>query len=233
MTDSTYDVFISYSSKDADWVRGTLLQALEEAGLRVYIDFRDFEIGTPSLVNMERGVEESRHTLVVLTPNWISSEWTEFESLLVGTSDPAGRRRKLIPLMLAKCDLPPRIAMLTYVDFTQDNLDLSWQRLLRGLGAPSASAPPAAPRRAEAGPRTAAPAGDGQEHDLVDLRDKLIDRCDLGDLRNLCFSMGLDYDNYPSAKQDFIIALLNDLRRKGRVDEFIRVLRADAPWVLR
>ena len=45
MADPTYDVFISYSSKDADWVRGSLLQGLEDAGLRVYIDFRDFETG--------------------------------------------------------------------------------------------------------------------------------------------------------------------------------------------
>lgn len=226
MTHPTYDVFISYSNKDADWVRGTLLPALEGAGLRAYIDYRDFEIGTPSLVNMERGVEGSRHTLVVLTPHWLSSEWTEFESLLVGTADPAGRRRKLIPLMLERCTLPPRIAMLTYVDFTQGDLDLAWQRLLRGLGAPAAGAAPAAPQRA-------APARSAQDPDLVDLRDRLVDRCGLGDLRNLCFSMGLDYDNYPSGKQDLVIALLNDLRRKGRVDEFMRVLQADAPWVMR
>jgi hypothetical protein len=226
MTDSTYDVFISYSSKDGEWVQNTLLPALERAGLRVYIDFRDFEVGTPSLVNMERGVERSRHTLVVLTPNWIDSEWTEFESLLVGTADPAGRRRKLIPLMLEECELPPRIRMLTYVDFTQGNLDLSWQRLLRGLGAPSETATPSAPERTA--PSTAA-----STSEMVDLRDKLVERCDLGDLRNLCFSMGIDYDNYPRAKRDFIIELLKDLRKWGRVDEFLRVLRADAPWVLR
>jgi len=226
MANSTYDVFISYSSKDADWVRGTLLPALEGAGLRVYIDFRDFEIGTPSLINMERGVEQSRHTLVVLTPNWINSEWTEFESLLVGTADPAARRRKLIPLMLERCTLPPRIAMLTYVDFSQGNLDLAWQRLLRGLGAPSAGPAPSAPP-------PAAPANDTQAIDLVDLRDRLVERSDLGDLRNLCFSMGIDYDNYPSAKQGFIVELLRDLHKWGRVGEFVRVLQADAPWVLR
>ena len=62
-----YDVFISYSHQDATWVR-QLLPRLEGAGLRVCIDTRDFEIGTPSLINMERAVDHSRHVLLVLTP---------------------------------------------------------------------------------------------------------------------------------------------------------------------
>jgi hypothetical protein len=35
-----YDVFISYSHKDEDWVVNTLLPALENVGLKVCIDFR-------------------------------------------------------------------------------------------------------------------------------------------------------------------------------------------------
>src|SRR5688572_4866602 len=96
-TDFKYDVFISYSHKDEEWVVNTLLPVLENAGLNVYIDYRDFEAGIPSLVNMENAVENSRHTITVLTPNWIDSEWSDFESLLTGTSDPAGRRKKLVP----------------------------------------------------------------------------------------------------------------------------------------
>jgi len=114
-----YDVFISYSHEDKAWVWNELLPTLEAAGLKVCIDERDFEVGTPSLVNMERAVEGSRHTLLVLTPAWVNSQWTEFESLLVGTSDPAGRRRRLIPLLLKPCTLPARIAMLTYADLTR------------------------------------------------------------------------------------------------------------------
>ena len=51
-----YDVFISYSSKDRAWVRGELLTRLEAAGLKVCIDFRDFEPGAPSVTEMERAV---------------------------------------------------------------------------------------------------------------------------------------------------------------------------------
>jgi hypothetical protein len=114
-----YDAFISYSHADRAWVWSELLPRLEEAGLSVCIDDRDFEIGVPSLINMERAVDNSRHTLIVLTPAWLESEWAEFESLLVGTADPAGRRRRLIPVMLEACRLPPRIAMLTYADLTR------------------------------------------------------------------------------------------------------------------
>lgn len=89
-----YDLFISYSHADRAWVWDELLPRLEDAGLQVCIDDRDFEIGVPSLINMERAVDNSRHTLIVLTPAWIESQWTEFESLLAGTANPAGRRRK-------------------------------------------------------------------------------------------------------------------------------------------
>ena len=130
-----WDVFISYSHKDEDWVYDELLPRLEASGLKVCIDERDFEFGVPALVNMERAVDHSRHTLLVLTPRWASSEWTDFEVLLAGTGDPVGRRRKTIPLMLEKCDLPTRISMLTYADFTRpERRERVFARLIRSLG---------------------------------------------------------------------------------------------------
>jgi hypothetical protein len=141
MSDQTlykYDVFISYSHDDRDWVRKELLPRLEQAGLKVIIDYRDFVIGMPSLVNIETAVDNSRYTLVVLTPAWLESQWAEFEGLLVSTRDPAGRKRKLIPLMLEPCQqLPPRIAMLTYADFTvPSQRDTEMERLLKSIGPP-------------------------------------------------------------------------------------------------
>jgi hypothetical protein len=38
--------------------------------------------------------------------------------LLASTTDPAGRKRKLLPLLLKTCELPTRIKFLTYADFT-------------------------------------------------------------------------------------------------------------------
>lgn len=71
-----YDVFISYSSHDKEWVRGELLKGIEEVGLRVFIDFRDFKGGAPSIREMERGVSRCSKTLLVLTSNDLfSARW--------------------------------------------------------------------------------------------------------------------------------------------------------------
>src|SRR5438045_4149115 len=65
------DVYISYNQADKVWVRDELLPRIEEAGLQVIVDWRDFEIGVPKLVNIERAVERTGHTLIVMTPDWL------------------------------------------------------------------------------------------------------------------------------------------------------------------
>ncbi len=226
---TAYDVFISYSSKDRTWVRKKLLARLEEAGLRVIIDYRDFQIGAPVVTEMERAVETSRKTLLVLTPAYLDSAWGEFENLMLQTLDPGARKRRLLPLLKERCDLPPRIQMLGYADFTDpdpEELDLVWTRLLAALSAPQEAPAPSA--------AASLPTGDAPlTNELAQLRDQLVERCSLTDLKNLCFSMGIDHENYASGKRDFVVALLSDLRRWGLVDEFLQVVRADASWVLR
>ena len=142
------DVFISYSSKDRDWVRGELLKRIEQAGLKAFIDFRDFTRGALSISECERGVVQCRKTLVVLTPDYIASEWTEIESAMAQTLSPANRKLRLIPLLRQECDKPLRIAALTHIDFTDGaDLDLAWRQLLTALGKPPEPEPPKAPAR--------------------------------------------------------------------------------------
>jgi tetratricopeptide (TPR) repeat protein len=143
-------IFISYSSKDGEWVRNWLLPQLESNGLKTHIDYRDFEIGVPSVVNMERAVEQCAKTLLVFTPNWIDSEWAQFEGIMLQTLDPTGLRKKILPLMLETCPLPLRLRTLTYTDFRDKNdWDSQLQRLVSqtakdfaALVKPSVSFPP-------------------------------------------------------------------------------------------
>lgn len=129
-----YDVFISYKHADNEWVRNELLPRLEQAGLRVIIDYRDFEAGAPLITEMERAVLESRKTLLVLTPAYMESEWTEFESILVQTLNRGVHRRKILPIVLRRCEIPLRIRSLVYIDFSLQPLsEAKFQRLLEAL----------------------------------------------------------------------------------------------------
>jgi len=143
-----FDVFISYSSKDQAWVRGELLPRIEQAGLKAFIDFRNFTRGAPSINECERGVVRCRKTLLVLTPNYLASGWGEIENIMVQTLDPANRELRLIPLLKAPCEKPLRIGALTHIDFTDDaDQDLAWRQLLTALGKRPEPEPPKEPQR--------------------------------------------------------------------------------------
>src|SRR6185503_16121373 len=139
------DVFISYSSRDKEWVRGELLRRIEQAGLAAFIDFRDFTRGAPSIKEMERGVVECRKTLVVLTPDYIESEWCDLELLMGQTRSLGNRDLRIIPLLKTPCEKPLYVGALTHIDFTDSaDHDLAWRQLLTALGKPPE---PEAPRQ--------------------------------------------------------------------------------------
>ncbi|MEM1307884.1 MAG: TIR domain-containing protein [Cyanobacteria bacterium P01_H01_bin.153] len=130
-----YDVFISYSTADKAWVRGELLTRLQKAGLKVCIDYEDFRAGAPAIKEIERAAMTSRKTLLVLTPNYLASEWTEFERYLLQTRDPNNTDLRLLPVLKEVCDLPPSIGYLSYVDFTDpEELDIAWRQVFRAFG---------------------------------------------------------------------------------------------------
>jgi tetratricopeptide (TPR) repeat protein len=143
-----YDVFISYSSKDKDWVRGELLPRIEKAGVRAMIDYRDFTPGVPSMRGMERALTISRKTLLVLTPAFIESGWSEMELRMGQTLDPAARDPRLIPLLKAPCEKPLSVKALTHIDFTDGaDHDLAWRQLLTALEKPPQPPPVQQPSR--------------------------------------------------------------------------------------
>lgn len=138
-----YDVFIHYSTADKAWVRGELLTRLQKAGLRVCIDYEDFRPGAPAIKEIKRAAMTSRKTLLVLTPNYLESGWTEFERYLLQTPDPNNTDLRLLPVLKEACALPPDISYLSYVDFTDpEELDIAWKQVFRAFGIVEAEVAP-------------------------------------------------------------------------------------------
>ena len=54
-------------------MRKTLLPRLDAAGLRVCVDYRDFRLGAPLVLGVARAVEQSRYSLALLSPRYLTS----------------------------------------------------------------------------------------------------------------------------------------------------------------
>ncbi len=139
-----YDVFVSYSHQDEAWVHGQLVPALRKRRLRVCIDDECFCPGHERLDEMERCVSASAKTVAVLTPAYLASNWTEFERSLRRDMDVKTGDRRLIPVLLQPCALPPDVERLVYVDFTKPGTTDPFGRLaaaIRGTPLPRAPRP--------------------------------------------------------------------------------------------
>ena len=95
-----------------------MLESLEGRGLRVAIDFRDFAPNEHFLSEMERCIKESRFVLCVVTAHYLDSEHTSEEAIISKTLDMAERRKRLVPLIFERVELPVWLHGLVGIDFT-------------------------------------------------------------------------------------------------------------------
>ena len=134
-----YDVFISYRQQqpDKDWVRRTLKPKLEEQGLKVCIDYRDFRLGAPLVKEMERAVIESRYTLAVVSPAYFISNYTDLENVMAQHLGLEKSQHRLITLLREDCT--PRLGMRSSImlDMTyEEEFDTNMARLIDQLRQP-------------------------------------------------------------------------------------------------
>ena len=142
-----YDVFVSYAQADREWVEGYLLDALIQVGLRCHSEAA-FALGAPRLLEFERAVQRSRRTLLVLSPAYLADGSGQLVDLLAQSYDLQTESWRAIPLILHPASLPPRLAMLTALDATEQD---DWCRVIEHLcielkcPAPGPSSKPSCP----------------------------------------------------------------------------------------
>lgn len=236
-----YDVFISYSHADQDWVWNWLIPRLKAEGLILCTDQESFDIGVPSLVNMENAVLASRHTLLVLTPAYMNSQWTLYEQILAQTQDPIGQRQRTLPVLREPCELPPRIAMLTYVDLAESvNAEAQVRRLINAIRGsrtlpdpqriPVGRTPAPTPAATPAPPSQPAPA---PAWDTAAVRELLMAAFGDEDLTTFC------YDNFRPVYEEFttgmsrtqkVQRLVEHCERRGEMEKLLAQVERANPF---
>jgi len=116
---TVYDAFLSYRHLEPDRaIALDLVETLERRGLRVAIDGRDFSPNEHFLSEMERCIKQSRFVLCVITSSYAQSDHTSEEAIISKTMDLAERRRRLVPLIFERVELPVWLHGLVGIDFT-------------------------------------------------------------------------------------------------------------------
>ena len=138
-----YDAFISYSSADGDrqWVHFKLVKELEEKyGFRLCVHQRDFRVGLPIVDNITKAIQSSRKVLVVMSENFLKSDWCIEEIHMTSSVD----RNKFVIIMyksitFSNVEIPAVVQHLldsrTYTEWNEEPEaeSLFWKKLRKAL----------------------------------------------------------------------------------------------------
>jgi outer membrane protein assembly factor BamB len=111
----TKDFFVSYNSADQGWAEW-IAWHLEEAGYTTVIQAWDFRPGGNFVLQMQRAAEQARHTIAVLSPNYLNALYTQPEWAAAFAQDPTGEKGTLLPVRVSECELKGLLKSIVYID---------------------------------------------------------------------------------------------------------------------
>ncbi|KAI4458544.1 toll-like receptor [Holotrichia oblita] len=104
--DKLYDAFLSYSHKDEEFVINELLPQLEHCRnpYKLCIHVRDWVVGEFITKQIMDSVDQSRRTIIILSPHFLKSEWATMEFRTAHTQAMKEGRNRLIVILYGDID---------------------------------------------------------------------------------------------------------------------------------
>lgn len=118
MKKKEFDVFVSYSHKDKKFAE-RLSSDLISQGIKVWLDEKGITIGDSIIDRLRNGIDQSNFLAVVLSPASIASEWVKREVDIATIQEISSKKKKVLPLMIKRCELPWFLEGKYYADFTK------------------------------------------------------------------------------------------------------------------
>lgn len=140
------DFFISYNRADRRWAEW-IAHVLVEGHYTVVIQAWDFRPGNNFALEMQKALVTCDRTIAVLSPDYLTAPFPQAEWATVFAADPEGAQRKLIPVMVRKCQPTGLLAQIIYLRIDYLTEDAARQALLNGvkIGRAVPTSPPAFP----------------------------------------------------------------------------------------
>ena len=109
--------FISYSHSDRDRVV-PIASYLGRLGVRVWIDPKELSAGQAIVEQVSNVIANADLYIVAISPSALASAWVNYELKTALSLEEARGRPKVLPVIVAKAEIPPTIRSRLYVDMT-------------------------------------------------------------------------------------------------------------------
>jgi TIR domain len=124
--------FVSYTSVDKAWAEW-IGYVIEEQGLTVVIQAWDFRPGSNFVLEMQRAAAEADRTIMVLSPDYLKSQFASPEWAAAFAHDPQGLKRKLVPIMVRNCQPSGLLSSVVHISLVDKDESAARRLLLNGV----------------------------------------------------------------------------------------------------
>nr|AJK90196.1 myeloid differentiation factor 88 [Hirudo medicinalis] len=130
-----FNAFVCYSPVDLTFVKNMMTELEDKQQFKLCIPDRDFLPGPPKYEAITKLIQaRCDKFIVVLSPDFLKSDECAFMLNYALALNPSARRKKLIPILYKRCEIPPILSFITLVDFTRgDVIGWFWNRLSKSL----------------------------------------------------------------------------------------------------
>lgn len=127
MAEYQYDLFISYQSIDEPFAK-QLVEGLKHAcgeNVTVFYAPLDIQLGDNIVMKIDQALQSAKFFVMILSPEYLSADWTTAERSAAIYADPSGRNGRIIPVLYRKCQLPPLLRYRKYIDVGKYGLNFA------------------------------------------------------------------------------------------------------------
>lgn len=128
------EFFISYDKVDQGWAEWIAWQ-LEDVGHSTMLEAWDLRPGDNFILKMQNATEKAERTIMVLTPNYLTSVYRQPEWAAAFGRDPSGEHGILLPIHVYECKnmLRGLLAQITLIDLVGLDEENARRELFNGI----------------------------------------------------------------------------------------------------